>query len=782
MNQEKFFPPLSLIAILFPIFISSSAKGETIPVKDELITSETLSAQSESSSPVLVTGVKVNSTGNGIEIILNSSRSENFEPITTTEGNNLIIDISNAQLKLPEREEFSQENPSQDIASIRVINLESNTIRITITGVKEIPTAEVSNSLSGLVISVTPKQNSEDDNIQIIATGEPSPFVPSSAPTYIIDKSEIEQLNPRTTSELLRNLPGFAVNDYGFGADIHTGTFLRGFSINQSIFQINGRSFGSNINTYHGATDLNSIPVDAIEQVVITSGTSATLYGSEAFGGIVNIITKKDPQPLQLGLGAEIGSYGYQRYQVGYGGTVNEVNFRVGYEYLTTNNDYLVPVGAANRNPETGQLFNSDSTLNNFYGTIEFPIDTRNYLSVDAYKTASRRGLLYFGFPLQFDRLDHDLFNIGATLTTKLGNGDDSILKTTIAYNQDYFSTYGPNAGIFYRSGVLDSQALSGRVENQWQISPTYKLTSGFDISNNSIYGDVKSTRPDFAKFNEAEDRDRFLFALFALNTFQLSDNFQLELGLRQNFTSDFGSYLNPTFGTRWDITPNIAFRNSFAVLQRNPGLDQLYVFDTVHNWLPNPNLIAEKGVAYTAGFDINLSDSFLAQLTYFGSNLNDRLGVVAGRWENVGRVETNGLEVVLQWQISPEFSSFLNYTYTDAKIVSSLIPSEVGLQLSTLPYSVATFGIGYSSNGYQANLFFNYYSGSRRALFTLPGVSSTEFSPSYLSIDFNGQIPLAKNVFLTFNLENLSDESYEKSNRIYQPGLTYRIGLQAYF
>ncbi|BAQ65365.1 TonB-dependent receptor domain-containing protein [Geminocystis sp. NIES-3709] len=776
MKREILFSLIYLNAILFVSLFPLSAKTETI--NSEVITEKKFLTQS--SSIVLITGVEVRSTENGVELILKTSQGETLETRTNREMNNLIIDIPNAQLELPDNSEFRQDNLSPDIVSVSIANIEPNTVQIMVTGSKEISIEQISNTESNLVISLTPEENIND--IEIIATGEPSPFVPSSAPTYTIDKSEIEQLNPRTTSELLRNLPGFAVNDYGFGADIHTGTFLRGFSINQSIFQINGRSFGSNVNTYHGATDLNSIPVDAIEQVVITSGTSATLYGSEAFGGIVNIITKKDPQPLQLGLGAEIGSYGYQSYQVGYGGTVNEVNFRVGYEYLTTNNDYLVPVGAANRDPETGKLFNGDSTLNNFYGSVEFPIDTRNYLSVDAYKTASRRGLLYFGFPLQFDRLDHDLFNIGATLTTKLGNGDDSILKTTIAYNQDYFSTYGPNAGIFYRSGVLDSQMLSGRVENQWQISPTYKLTSGFDISNNSIYGDVESNRPDLAILNEVEDRDRFLFALFALNTFQLSDNFQLELGLRQNVTSDFGSYLNPTFGTRWDITPNIAFRNSFAVLQRNPGLDQLYIFDTVHNWLPNPNLIPEKGVAYTAGFDINLSDSFLAQLTYFGSNLNDRLGVVAGRWENVGKVETNGLEVVLQWQISPEFSSFLNYTYTSAEIVSSPIPSEVGLQLSTLPYSVGTFGVGYSSNGYQANLFLNYYSGSRRALFALPGVSNTEFSPSYLSIDFNGQIPLAKNVFLTLNLENLSDRSYEKSNRIYQPGLTYRIGLQAYF
>ena len=623
-------------------------------------------------------------------------------------------------------------------------------------------------------------EDSDEPEEEITVTGKSQKINSSTTPTYIVPKSEIEQLNPSTAAELLRNLPGFAINDFGFGADIHTGTFLRGFSINQSTFQVNGRSFGSNVSTYHGGTDLNSIPVDAIERVELTSGTSATLYGSEAFGGTINLVTKKEPQPLKATAGIELGSYGYQRYRLGYGGTVDGVNLRLGYERFSTDNNYPVPAGAANRGSD-GRLFNGDSRVDNFYGSVDVPVNDRNSLSVDAYKTASRRGLLYFGFPLQRDRLDHDLLNIGTTLTTKLGDGNDSILKSTISFNQDFFNTYGPSAA-FFRSGSLDSKALSGRLENQWQVSPNYKLTSGLDIVSSSIRGDVLSNNPALISFNGIVNRDRFSLALFALNTFQLDPNFQLELGLRQNLTSEFGSYLNPTVGTSWKITPDLTFRNSFAVLQRNPGLDQLYVFDTVHTWRSNPNLVPEKGVAYTAGIDWRVSDQFLAQLSYFGSNLSDRLGIIARRWENVGQVNTNGIEAALKLQITPEFSSFLNYTYTDAKIASSKTASEVGLQLATIPYSVAKLGVSYVSNGWQANLFFNYYSGSRRAIFAALPILVSAFSPSYLSLDLNSKIPLASNLALTINLENLTDRSYEKSNRIFQPGLTYRIGLQASF
>lgn len=679
---------------------------------------------------------------------------------------------------------------SEPVVTPKEINQANSNINILTVGELQAQASQVSSDLlseqANLGFKPKPEaiaENPDSDEIQLEVTGKKSPFAPTSAPAYIIPKEEIEKRNPSTAAELLRNLPGFAINDYGFGADIHTGTFLRGFSINQTIFQINGRSIGSNISTYHGATDLNSIPVDAIESVELTGGTSATLYGSEAFGGVVNLITKKEPQPLKATAGIELGSYGYQRYRVGYGGTSGNVNFRLGYERFSTDNNYPVPVGAANRNPADGRLFNGDTRLDNFYGNVDFALDSRNSLSIDAYKIASRRGLLYFGFPLQRDRLDHDLFNIGATLTSRLGNGDDSILKTTIAFNQDFFNTYNPSGNAF-RNGALDSRALSGRVEHQWQLAANNKLTWGFDINSSSLRGDVFSTVPALVRFNGTVNRDRSLIALFALNTWKIDNNFQLEAGLRQNFTNDFGSYLNPTIGTRWNITPDIAFRNSFAVLQRNPGLDQLYVFDTVHNWQPNPNLIPERGIAWTVGLDINVTESLLAQLTYFGSSFSDRLGIILGQWQNIGQVNTNGIEAAVKWKISPEFSSFLNYTYTDAKITSSKTASEIGLQLSTVPYSVGKLGVSYESNGWQANLFFNYSSGSRRSVFPLgtPGQTATDFSPSYLSLDFNAKAPLSKNLALTLNLENLTDNSYEKTNRIYQPGLTYRVGLQASF
>ncbi|MDF5707997.1 MAG: TonB-dependent receptor [Nostoc sp. S4] len=617
-------------------------------------------------------------------------------------------------------------------------------------------------------------EHSDDADINIEAIAEPD-NLPQSTPTYVIEKEEIEKQGATSLADVLKRMPGFAINDVGHGADTHTGTYYRGASINQSVFLINGRPINNNVNTYHGGTDLNSIPVEAIERVELYSGTASALYGSSAFGGVVNIITKEGYGQPKFSGSTEFGSLSLNNQQVSYGGSASSVKYNFSFERFFTDNRYRIPVGAANRDSQ-GYLSNADTATSTYFGNINLDLDKKNSLNLDITKLSSRRGLIYFGFPLQQDRLDHDGLNIGLSWKTRLGNGESSNLTTSIGYNQDYFSTYGPT-GAFYRTGVLDTQQLTARVDHEWKITTNNKLRWGLDLKNTDLNGDVLSTIPTRIGNNETENRSLFNTALFAVNTLNIGESFLVDLGLRQSFDSEFGNYLNPSVGLRYAVTPIVAVRGSWAGGQRNPGLDQLYVYDTVHGWEPNPNLEPEVGSTWTAGVDVRFSHNLSGQFTYFGSSIRDRLGVIAGRWENIGLVDTNGLEAALQLKIAAGWSTFLNYTYTDAQIKTG---SERGLQLGLIPYSVLQTGIGYENSGWQANLYVTYNSGARRSVFNNPDDRITDFAPSFVNLDFTGRIPLTSNLGLTVYLENLLGEQYERVNRIYSPGFTFRVGLSA--
>ncbi len=627
----------------------------------------------------------------------------------------------------------------------------------------------------------TPSKKESDLTIEVV--GQRSLELPKSAPIYRIEQKEIQRQGSKNVADILRNLPGFAVNDAGFGADIHTGTYYRGTSSNQFIILINGRPIGTNISTYHGNTDLNSIPVDSIDRVELSSGASSILYGSEAFGGVVNIITKTYQEKPETNLTAEFGSYGRSNYRASHAGGNEQLNYRFGIERYRIDNDYKVPVGAANRDPATGNLFNADTDTTSYSGSVSAQLNPRTQLDIDATVINSRRGLVYFGFPLQRDRLNHDAVSVGLKTRTQLAADQSSILNTSLGYAQDYFETTGPS-GANSRTGILDTKAVTARIDHNWRTSPSNTLRSGIEVQARQLNSTANSTVPSRIAFNGVENRDTVNTAIFAVDTLKLTDKWELDLGLRQNFNSQFGSYLNPSIGSRWQITPQIAVLASATGAQRNPGLDQLYVYDTVHGWLPNPNLQPETGSTWTAGIDLALSNNSTAQINYFGNSINNRIATQATsptttQWANVGKVDTNGLEIAFKQKLSPQWSAFANYTYTDAQIQSG---PDRGLQLALIPYSVAQAGIGYANNGWELKLLANYNGGTRRALFTSPGQTRTDFVPAFLNLDISTRIPLSAHTALNLYVENLADVQYERVNRIYSPGLTFRAGISAFF
>jgi vitamin B12 transporter len=616
----------------------------------------------------------------------------------------------------------------------------------------------------------------DDSDINLEAIGEKD-TLPQSTPTYVIEKEEIQKQGATSVADVLKRMPGFVINNVGHGADIHTGTYYRGATINQTVILINGRPINNNINTYHGATDLNSIPVEAIDRVELYSGTATSLYGSSGFGGVVNIITKQGGTTPQFNASAEFGSLNLNNQQASYSGGSQNVRYNLSFERFFIDNRYKVPVGAANRDA-SGNLFNADTATSTYFGSLAVDLDQKNTVNLDVKVLSSRRGLIYFGFPLQRDRLDHDGLDIGLSWKSQLAKGSN--LTTTFGYNRDFFNTYGPTVAqnsVFYRTGTLDAQQFTGRVEHEWQVSSNNQLRWGLDIRNTDLNSLADSTLPSRIALNETEDRSIFNTALFAVNTFNISNNFQFDLGLRQSFDSKFGSYLNPSGGLRYAITPNLALRGSLAYGQRNPGLDQLYTYDTVHGWLPNPNLEPETGTSWTAGVDVNFTKDITGQFTYFGSSIDNSLSVIQGKWQNIGLVDTSGFEAALRMKVARDWSTFVNYTYTDAQVKTG---ADKGLQLGLIPYSLLQAGVGYEKNGWQANLYATYNSGARRALFTGTGDKNTDFVPSYFNLDLSTRIPINKNLGLTFYLENLLGEQYERVNRIYSPGFTFRVGLSS--
>lgn len=250
-----------------------------------------------SQSVVQVTGVKLNPTGAGLEVILETEAGQLLQAAIRTEGKSAIADIENAQLALPSGEEFRAQNPDRGIAEVTVTQLEGSRIRVTVTGQTAAPPAQVVKSDRGLVLGVTPENS---DQIEIVVTATRTEELIQNIPrsVTVVTRAEVEEQTP--VSRNLQDIIGREVP--GLGASTQSrnqfGQNLRGRNISVLVD-------GVPLTTNTQPRGLQTLAPNAIERIEVVRGPNA-IYGSQATGGTINIITRR-PSENRLDQQSEVG-------------------------------------------------------------------------------------------------------------------------------------------------------------------------------------------------------------------------------------------------------------------------------------------------------------------------------------------------------------------------------------------------------------------------------------------------------------------------------------------
>ncbi|MEO1792730.1 MAG: TonB-dependent receptor plug domain-containing protein [Cyanobacteria bacterium J06629_19] len=253
-----------------------------------------------------ITGVQISNTENGLAVILESEAMLSA-PITSTTGNALILEISDAVLSLPEGDRFQQFSPTEGVALIEVTSLPGNRVRVSITGADAAPTVSLNadTQLPGLQLSVSPGVaviNGTEEAIQLSVTGEQDEgYAPSSAvsatrtDTPLRDIPQAIQVIPEQVlidqgvtriEDALRNAVGVSQQ---VDRRSPAGSFnIRGFASNGLR---NGFEFTQSGNGLQTPIQLPN----TIERIEVLRGPDSVLYGAGNPGGTVNYVTK---QPL----------------------------------------------------------------------------------------------------------------------------------------------------------------------------------------------------------------------------------------------------------------------------------------------------------------------------------------------------------------------------------------------------------------------------------------------------------------------------------------------------
>jgi iron complex outermembrane recepter protein len=294
-------------------------------------------------SVISVTGVNLQTTDKGIEVILQTNQSDQLQLTNQSEGNSFIINIPNAQLSLPSGETlFRQEKPTAGISEITVTNLDANTIRVTVIGESNAPQVQLFDADQGLIVEIlstvstaqtpqtqpTPSAQNETP-IELLVTDQQTRYrVPNATTgtrtdTPIRDVPQTIQVVPeqvirdqRVTRlrDALLNVGG-VLQDGGFaGTADQIG--IRGF--------FGGGIFGGGILVDGFKDGRSGIRETAnVERIEVLKGPASVLYGGVEPGGIINLVTKQPLKEPFFNAELSVGSFSTLRPSIDISGPLN---------------------------------------------------------------------------------------------------------------------------------------------------------------------------------------------------------------------------------------------------------------------------------------------------------------------------------------------------------------------------------------------------------------------------------------------------------------------------
>jgi iron complex outermembrane receptor protein len=416
-----------------------------------------------------------------------------------------------------------------------------------------------------------------------------------------------------TLADLLRLDPSLDLQSRapnGIQADLS----IRGASFGQTLVLLNGQRL-NDVQSGHHNLDI-PVPLDSIARVEILRGSGSTLYGSDASGGVINIITEP-PETWELRLRTAVGNFGTNQQRVSVAGGLGRLS-----QQLSFSRDF-----------STG--FQPDRD----YRNLELASTTRLKTALGA----SSLTLAYMDHPFGADQFYGNYNSWEDTKTWFAGVQQPLGSNTTASFSfrrhSDLFVLYRDRPQVFTNHHSDESYQAALRRHNA--LAPNITVSYGAEALHESIVS------------NNLGDHHRSRAAAYAAIDFRALHRFSLSLSGREEVYRNFSGTFCPTIaGGAW-LSPQLKLRASASRAFRVPTYTDLYYHDPAN--LGSPTLRPERAWTYEAGLDWTLAKRIQAELTVFQRRERDGIDFYRGSpsdiWRalNIQNLNFTGLEAGLR-------------------------------------------------------------------------------------------------------------------------------------
>jgi outer membrane receptor protein involved in Fe transport len=519
-----------------------------------------------------------------------------------------------------------------------------------------------------VVVSTAPNRGVTEPNRDIFVTLTRGAFEKAALPTSadIVTPNEFRTFNAQNAGEALSHATSLQPLPIGqHGSALLAG--IRGSTPGETLVLIDGRpTEGASL----GASDLSEIPVENIERIEILRGGASALYGPNAVGGVVNVITKRatySGQPISH-VGFQTATYGRQAYRLDFGSRYGPV-------------DYFF---FANQQWESGFRDNSDARSHNIGGNAGFSMGKAGKLLFDVSAYHINAGIpntacgpldpfcasapATYLTPNQFNNHDEKLASTPNARQSTDSNfvrasyilplPKESLMTLRLFGSQrevDFEDPASPNPA---NVASLDRQEQSKGGEAQFNL-PLGLTVGGTFLHDREDHHDRLASANSFLQWTEN-------YGVFAQEEFHWETLTLIPSG-RYDHNSRAGEFKSPRVALIEDAMPWLRFSGSAARSFRTPSLDELFLASPLFSG--NAALRPETAWTYDAGFDLH-ADSTSFKATYFRTNLHDLIQpapITFNSVANVGTARRQGAEVQLRHVLNEFFQHTANYTYLES-------------------------------------------------------------------------------------------------------------------
>lgn len=601
----------------------------------------------------------------------------------------------------------------------------------------------------GTVFAAEDLQEFALEDMVVTATRTESKIVDVPVNTTVISAEKIADRHYLDVADVLKDVPGATVMDTGVGA-YEKKVVLNGDE--RVLVLVDGKRVNIDMGTMSRASyDLNQMPdVSLIERIEVVKGHGGALYGSDAVGGVINIITKKMDHSygkVSMGFGSHQARDAKAMYTIKEGKTgvmVASSKYKQGYHKYKdakTEANKRWPVASTYENEKVSVKLSQELSETS---NLELGYDFSKFEGVRSYSTKAKSASFS-------NKKTNDFY---AKYDWTVNDKDQGFIQL-YRNKYDYY-----NAGDMYETdtGFEAQQNITLSDNNRLVVGASYRKAKALNATSYTAEKSINNK------------------AVFVSDQWEFAPSWTLDAGVRYDKHSTAGSKTTWSAGLNKKFDENSHAYFNWGQVFKAPTLDDLYYY-SVMEWgsskyenYGNPNLKPEKGDTWTIGYGTKIADKTSVNISYFQSKLEDAIdwdttysangSVSIAR--NVDKQKKNGMELSVGHELNDNWDLEASYTYIRVK--NNDHGNGYVRDANYIP-NMYRFGVRYHDDLWNADLFLRGGSGADKSAYV---------DSKYMTLDMSVAYKATKDLSFYAKGYNLFNKAYAESAGVNGGTYTY--------